>query len=235
MTVVSQFSILREGSSSAAWQRESCTIESRVMPSDRSVSVLCPSALDRQSSPPTTPNSHPLPNESPNATAISPGLLSHMMPRSVPSTCQRLSVRFSDPGPVTCETTSTCPTAGAAGGIVVGPGSAGVTAGAGGGVPGVPPGPGIGMGMVSGCGSISMRGNGRWSAEPDAGESVSSVRSGHGSAHGSVSTSACTRVLFGAGSGTGTSSIDGYGTGITTRSGTGGNCGGLPGPMGAGG
>ena len=101
------------------------------MPSDRSVSVLNASTLLRQSSPKPPGGWKSRPTVSPNATAISPGALSHMMPRSVPSTCQRLSVRLIECAPVCLATSRTAPICGIAGAAARGAASIGGSAGAG--------------------------------------------------------------------------------------------------------
>ncbi|SLI02693.1 Uncharacterised protein [Mycobacteroides abscessus subsp. abscessus] len=89
---------------------------------------------------------NPRPTVSPKATATSPGPLSHMIPRSVPSTCHRLSVRFTELAPVCLATSRTCTTRGAAGAASRGAASVGGVTGAGGG--GTSPGSGLGPGSA---------------------------------------------------------------------------------------
>jgi hypothetical protein len=189
-------------------------MESMVRPSDRSRSVLCPSTFERQSVPLAPGGSQSAPKVSPKAIATSPGFDSQVMPRSVPSTCQRLSVRLIDPCPVSCATSLVDPTSGGCGACDCGATSTGGDTGSGaGGTSGFGPGIGIGMGSMSGV--IENRGTDEPSepdedesdeedpddAEPDdpgsssAGSGAESVRSGQGSAQGSVGSGSCgTRV-----------------------------------------
>ncbi|NKR45235.1 hypothetical protein GS506_09175 [Rhodococcus hoagii] len=109
----------------------------------------------------------------------------------------------SEPGPVTCDTSSTLRTCGAPIGAVGGPGSMVPTSSGGAGC-GSGPGssPGIGIGIVSVWAGSRSRGQRRTKPdpEPDPGDgpasgggvwSTGSVRSGHGSVHGSAGSGSC--------------------------------------------
>ncbi len=160
IVVISTLSSLRLPRISAAWHRESWIIESKFIPSVRSRSVEKASTLLRQS-PPCPPGGwKPRPTVSPNATAIRPGSDSHMRPRSVPYTCQRLSVRLTDPAPVCFATVATSTTRGAGGAGTCGAGSIGGVSGAGGGG-GAAPSPGTGMPRWKGLGFRAIRGEDR--------------------------------------------------------------------------